>query len=168
MHLETERLLLEQLTAEHAPLAFRLYGDDRVIKYLSGQKPASVEEEAATLQRHTDRTWDKYNHGLMAVFTKSDEAFVGICGLLHWEIDGAEETEVAYAILPEYWGCGYATEAAVCLAGDAFARLGRTRVISLVMPENSASIKVALKNGMQLERQTMLGDKLVNVYAKFR
>ncbi len=166
LKLETERLVLEQLTVEHAPLAFRLYGDPRVMKYLGGQPPASLEDERAVLARHTERAWDTYDHGLMAVFLKSDGSFAGICGLLHWEIEGQDETEVAYALMPECWGNGYATEAAAALAADAFTRLGRKRVISLVLPENTSSINVACKNGMQFERQTTLFNKTVNLYAR--
>lgn len=68
--------------------------------------------------------------------------------------------------MPEAWGNGYATEAAVALADDAFTRLGRKRVISLVVPQNMASINVAIKNGMEFERQIILFEKTVNIYAR--
>ena len=164
--LATQRLRLEQLTAHHAPLAFRLYSDPRVNKFLGGTPAETIEEERARLETHTQRVWNTHKHGLMAVFLKSDGSFVGICGLLRWEIHGVAETEVAYALIPEAWGNGYATEAAAALADDAFVRLGRKRVISLVLPANTASINVAVKNGMEFERQITLFEKTVNVYAR--
>jgi len=66
-------------------------------KSLGGRPPESIEAERAVLERHTERLWEKLDHGLMAVFLKSDDSFVGICGLLRWEIDAVAETEVAYA-----------------------------------------------------------------------
>lgn len=168
MELQTDRLVLRELGPEHAADGFRLYGDPRVAKYLGGTPPVSVEDEAARFAGHRERYWDARGYGLMAVFQKSDGAFVGICGHLRWEIDGAEEVEVAYALLPEHWGKGYATEAARALAQDAFDRLGCRRVISLVMPENAASAHVAVKNGMHLEREWMLNGKAVSLYARSR
>ncbi len=158
--------MLEQLTVEHAPLALRLYGDPRVSKYLGGNLPQTLEEEVRALKRHTENTWGVYNYGLMVAFVKADRSFAGICGLLHWDLDGQEETEVAYALVPECWGKGYATEAAIAVADDAITRLGCSRLISLVMPDNTASINVALKNGMTFERQSTLFGKVVNVYSK--
>lgn len=168
MELLTERLILRELTPAHAPDAYRLYGDPRVSKYLGGTVPQSVEHQAKALRGHAERYWQARGYGLMAVYERAGETFVGICGHLHWEIDGSEDVEVAYALLPEFWGKGYATEAARALAGDAFSRLGRDRVISLVMPENVASANVALKNGMRLEREWMLNGKAVNVYVRDR
>lgn len=127
------------------PLAFQLYSDPRVDKFLGGTPAETIEEERGRLERHTERLWDKFDHGLMAAFLKEDGSFIGFCGLLRWEIDAVAETEVAYALVPEAWGNGYATEAANALADDAFTRLGRKRIISLVLPENTASINVALK-----------------------
>ena len=168
MELQTQRLMLRELTPEHAADGFRLYSDPRVAKYLGGTPAVSVEDEARRFAGHRERYWETRGYGLMAVFQQSDGAFVGICGHLHWHIDGADEVEVAYALLPEYWGNGYATEAARALADDAFERIGCDRVISLVMPENTASANVARKNGMHLEREWSLNGKTVMVFAKSR
>jgi RimJ/RimL family protein N-acetyltransferase len=168
VELQTDRLVLRELTPEHAADGFRLYSDPRVAKYLGGTPPISIEDEARRFAGHHERYWETRGYGLMAVFQKSDDAFVGICGHLHWEIDGVHEVEVAYALLPEYWGKGYATEAARALAQDAFDRLGCERVISLVMPQNAASANVAMKNGMHLDREWTLNGKAVSLYARSR
>ena len=168
MELQTQRLILRELTAEHAADGFRLYGDPLVAKYLGGTPPVSVEDQARRFAGHHERYWEARGYGLMAVFEKDGGAFVGICGHLHWEIDGVDEVEVAYALLPDFWGKGYATEAARALADDAFARLGCERVISLVMPQNAASANVAQKNGMRLEREWAFNGKSVNVFMKSR
>ena len=163
--LESERLRLRECTADDAADAFRLYSDPLVSTYLPAPPP-DVENMRERIVRHIENAWRAHGHGLMSVFLKSDGRFIGMCGLLHWDLDGTEETEVAYSLLPDAWGHGYALEAARALADDAFTRLGRTRVVSLIHPENSASVKVALKNGMLLERATELFGKPVNVYAR--
>ena len=159
---------MRKVSVDDASFGLQLYGDPRVNKYLAGAGASTLEEERAALARHIERTWDAYDHGLMTVFRKDTGTFVGMCGLLHWDLDGAEETEVSYALIPEAWGFGFATEAAQALAQDAFERLGRTRVISLVHPDNIASQRVALKSGMILERSTSLRDTPANVYARTR
>ena len=71
--------------------------------------------------------------------------------------------------MPARWRKGYATEAARALKEDAFTRLDRDRVISLILPGNVGSEKVARNNGMQIEKQTVLFARYhVNVWAVAR
>ncbi|MCT4622229.1 MAG: GNAT family N-acetyltransferase, partial [Schleiferiaceae bacterium] len=60
--------------------------------------------------------------------------------------------EIGYSILPKYWGMGYATEAAQKCKDYAFSNNLTDHLISMVFVENEASAKLALKNGMQLEK----------------
>jgi ribosomal-protein-alanine N-acetyltransferase len=55
---------------------------------------------------------------------------------------------VAYALAPEFWGQGYASEAARAVRDHAFRTLEAPFVISLILPENTGSIRVAERNGM--------------------
>ena len=83
---------------------------------------------------------------------KPSEQFIGIAGLLHQEVDNEKETEISYRILPEYWNKGYATEAATACKKYAEAELKRKRLISLIHPQNIASIRVATKLGAKKTR----------------
>jgi ribosomal-protein-alanine N-acetyltransferase len=165
MELKTARLRLRKLRLEDAPLLAALYGDPEVQKTLPQLEPVTVEREQAIIERHLEGMWANDGSGLFAVFEQSSGDFVGCCGHLFWDIDGTREAEVAYAIMPQHWRKGYATEAARALKEDAFTRLGKKRVISLIMPGNAGSAKVARNNGMRIEKQTMILDKFhVNVW----
>jgi ribosomal-protein-alanine N-acetyltransferase len=59
-----------------------------------------------------------------------------------------DEVDVAYRLLPAYWGQGLATEAAQASVRYGFAKLGLKRIIGLAMPENIASIRVLEKAGL--------------------
>jgi RimJ/RimL family protein N-acetyltransferase len=79
----------------------------------------------------------------------SDGTYMGQIGLLHWDdVDAREDVEVAYMLLPQFWGHGYATEAAQACRDWAFLNLGVDRVVSFIAVENQPSIAVAERNGM--------------------
>jgi [ribosomal protein S5]-alanine N-acetyltransferase len=94
--------------------------------------------------------YERLGYSLLVVERKSDGAFVGQVGLLHWDdVDAREDVEVAYMLSPECWGAGYATEAARASRDWAFAHLGVDRVVSFIVTENRPSIAVARRNGMR-------------------
>jgi RimJ/RimL family protein N-acetyltransferase len=80
---------------------------------------------------------------------------VGYCGFFPQIVDGIEELEIGYRIDPAYWGRGIATEAARAVRDHAFNNLHLRRVISLVHPDNIPSRRVAEKNGMTPEKETV-------------
>jgi RimJ/RimL family protein N-acetyltransferase len=70
------------------------------------------------------------------------------------------EVDVAYRLLPAYWGQGLATEAALASVQYGFAKLGLKRIIGLAMPENVASIRVLEKAGLHyIEEVSFLGHR---------
>ena len=89
-----------------------------------------------------------------AVILRENGKLIGYCGFFLQMVDGVEEFEIGYRLDPEYWGRGMATEAARAVRDHAFRDLRAARVISLILPENFASRRVAEKNGMRLEKET--------------
>ena len=72
--------------------------------------------------------------------------------------------EVGWTLRREFWGSGYATEAAQTVLADAFTRLGHCALISLIHPENERSIAVALRLGMRREQETEVMGHPVLIY----
>ena len=70
-------------------------------------------------------------------------------------MDDVEEIEIGYRLDSKYWGQGLATEAARTVRDHAFNDLKLERVISLIHPDNAASRRVAEKNGMTVEKETV-------------
>ena len=83
---------------------------------------------------------------------KPKNEFVGIAGLLHQEIDGKVETEIAFRIRPEHWNNGYPTEAAKACKDYGGTVLPKKGFISLIHPQNNASKRVAQKLGAERSR----------------
>jgi RimJ/RimL family protein N-acetyltransferase len=80
-------------------------------------------------------------------------------------VDGVEEPEIGYRLMPEFWGKGLATEAVRAWVGHCFTELDLPRVIAIIEPENGASIRVAEKAGMAFEKETWKWDRTVRIYA---
>ncbi len=148
--LETKRLRLRALTHDDFADLFAIWSDAVTMRYY----PQTLDETAlrAWIERNLQR-YEEYGHGLWAVIRKADQQFVGDCGLVVQDVEGVAELEVGYQFNKQFWGHGYATEAARGCMGFARVVLGRERIISMIRPENLPSRRVAERNGLQIEKQ---------------
>ena len=150
--LETDRLILRRLLPSDLDSLFALYRDRDIRRYFpEGTLTYEVTKE--------ELDWFLNGHpahpelGLWATVHKETEQFIGRCGLLPWTIEQRPEVEVAYLLAKEYWNQGLATEAAQGISRYGFEQLNLSRLICMIHPENQASINVALKTGMTLEKE---------------
>lgn len=121
----------------------------------------------ARCQKWLDIAFERYEQdrgGMNVLIDKSSHALIGQAGLLIQEVDGVEEMEVAYSILPQYWNMGYASEAAQKCRIYAFDHHFSESLISIIHIANIRSERVAVKNGMVLEKSTTFKQMPVNVF----
>ena len=149
---ETERLIFRELTLSDAEELFRSYSQAETMRFM-GSGPVSVEEVRLSIQNHIDNYYKKYGFGLWAVVLKENNSFIGRCGLLYQKIEGVRDLELSYLLDNDYWGRGLATEAALASARLGFERYGFVRVIAVINPQNTASVRVAEKVGLKFERE---------------
>jgi len=92
--------------------------------------------------------WALNGFGMWIARDRATGDFVGRAGL--YEEHGWPDIEVAWTIRRDRWGHGYATEGGAAALEFAFTQLvrPRDRVISIIHPENAASIRVAEKLGL--------------------
>jgi RimJ/RimL family protein N-acetyltransferase len=102
--------------------------------------------------------------GMNALIEKNTGRFVGQCGLLVQTVDGVKEMEVGYSIMPAFWNQGFATEAAAACITHAFRSKISDSVISIIHKDNIESERVALKNGLVMEKRTVYKDNPVKIY----
>jgi RimJ/RimL family protein N-acetyltransferase len=148
---ETERMVASRISEADLPELLRLLRDPRVAATLSltGQPPseAAVSDGLIEAIGH----WELHGFGLWLLRDRSSAQLVGRGGLQHTFVTGHAEVEVAWAIIPELWGRGLATELARMSIDAAFGPLGHPEVIAYTLPDNRASRRVMEKTGFGFE-----------------
>ena len=147
--IETERLLLREITQDDKEGLFRLHSDPMVQKYTGDPLVESLEEmEQAIQTRISD--YGKYGYGRWATFLKNGMHFIGWAGLAY--LPEFDAIDLGYRFLPEYWGLGIATEASRAILSHGFDTLKLRKVVAIAMKENKASIRVMEKVGMEFDK----------------
>ncbi len=163
--IETPRLILRHFVDDDVDAVFAVIGDPETMKFY----PQKFTRDDA--QRWVSRSRQRYRtdgFGLFAVVLKSNGEVIGNCGVVTQDIEGEPLLEVGYHFRRDYWGHGYATEAARACMDYAFRQIGAAKVISLILAENLPSRRVAKRNGMTVERQVIFHDLPHLMYAMIR
>jgi [ribosomal protein S5]-alanine N-acetyltransferase len=174
--LETERLLLRAPVPGDAEALAPMYADPEVMRYVGDGRPLTRAETERSVKRMIQR-WEADGFGLFTTVRKEDGAVIGRVGLLVWNSetwqpttraeaqDDRAEVEVGYTLGRDFWGQGYATEAAGAVRDYALRELGADRLIALIIHGNTASENVARKLGLEYERDVMLGRRGAQLFA---
>jgi len=158
---ETDRLLVREYVEEDAEAFFKLNSDPEVLRFVPDKALLNVEQARQLLIDHPIADYRKYGFGRGACILKSTGEQIGFAGLKYLEELG--EVDVAYRLLPKYWGQGLATEAA--LASVRFGwDLGLKRIIGLVMPQNIASVRVLEKTGLRYAEEISFWEHTFSKY----
>lgn len=145
MFIETQRLFLRELIQDDFQDLKQILQDPDVMYSYEG--PFSDEE----VQEWMDKQRQSYLHNgycLFAVIEKESNQMIGQCGLTMQTWKDERLLEIGYLFKKDFWGQGYAIEAALACREYAFMRLGAQSVVSIIRESNDRSIKVAERNGM--------------------
>ena len=152
--LETERIVLRRFTeADAEPLA-ALYGDPRVMRFITLQPPSLATVESEILPGYL-REYRELADGLgsFAAIEKATGQMAGRFSLRPANSYGLTGgTELGYRLYPACWGRGLATEGACALIASAFERLRLDRVVATTMADNTGSWRVLEKCGLRRVR----------------
>lgn len=153
--LETARMIAERLVLSHEAEIATLLGDPRVGATLGG---VSTRAETAERLAGNIAHWERHGFGIWLWRDRASGAFVARGGPQGVVVGGGEEVEVGWAVVPERWGEGLATELAQASIGVAFDQLGLDSVVAFTLPDNIASRRVMEKAGFQYERDVVHAD----------
>jgi ribosomal-protein-alanine N-acetyltransferase len=150
------RLRPERPWREHERLYIDLFADPAVAATLwpgplGGPRTAA---QAAEMLSADIGHWREERFGPWVFFEAGTGAFVGRGGLRRTTLAGDECVEVMYALRPDVWGQGYATEIA-CVAVAHARRLGLMDVVGFTTTANLASRRVLEKAGMRIDEDTI-------------
>lgn len=146
----TERLILRDFVEDDWPAVLAYQSDPRYLG-VYGLTAPSVEEVQAFVKRFLAQQEEQPRYKFqLAVTLKSDDQLIGNCGLRKEDPD-SRVADIGYELSPEYWGRGYATEAASRMVAFGFEQLGLRRVWARTTADNEASTRVLEKLGLRLE-----------------
>jgi [ribosomal protein S5]-alanine N-acetyltransferase len=162
MVLETSRLILRSFQKKDLGRLAELMANRDVMRF--SLSPYTREQTQGVLQKFL--SWNQAGlPSQFAVIFRGNNDLIGYCGFLHWHLDGVDEIEIGYRLHPDYWNRGLASEAAQAVRHHAFRDLRLPKVISLIHPDNVPSRRVAEKNGMMIERETVFRGFPTQVFA---
>ena len=145
--LETTRLFIRPMNDNDIDSIFAMRGDPNIMRYI--REPQLRREEAVSWTNLVSSRWREEKIGFCAVFEKASKKFIGWCGL--WRLKETGEIEVGYAVMKDFWGRGYASEAAEAFLSYGFERLNLEKIVAVAVPENAGSRRVMEKIGMRFD-----------------
>lgn len=148
-------MLLRRFTEADAGALAALYGDPRVMRFITTQPPSIAEVTAKILPEYL-REYHELPHGLGS-FAAVEKATGQLAG--RFSVKPASSygltggTELGYRLYPAFWGRGLATEGVRALIGLAFGQLHLDRVVATMMADNIGSWRVMEKCGLHRVRK---------------
>ena len=160
MELHSGRLAFLPYTRADLDRYLALVTDPQVMQYIAGRS-LTEEEGAQRFEKALAFHAEDPETGNFMVFTRQDGQYIGLAKLV---VTAEREAEIGYALLPAFWGKGYAREI-VRFFIDYARRLDRfDRLIATVAPENLVSIRILTGFGFKPYREGTVGDLPVVYY----
>ena len=153
--LTTDRLVLSRSRLEDLGELVRFAQNEQTMARLGGVRTAEQTREG--LQKHLDH-WAAHGFGWWTMRDRVSGAFIGRGGIRHVTVEGQDEVELGYGLLPDYWGQGLAAEMSREALRLGFDVLGLKSIVSFTLPTNLRSRRVMEKVGLQFERDIVWAD----------
>jgi RimJ/RimL family protein N-acetyltransferase len=155
--LETERLRLRRFREADLDAYAEMSADPEVMRYIGTGIALSRTDAWRSIAGMLGH-WQLRGYGMWALELKETGELVGRAGFL--DPPGWPGFEIGWLLGRRHWGKGYAIEAARVALRYAFEELHRERVVSLIRPGNSRSVRVAEALGERLAGEVeLLGSK---------
>ena len=154
--LETERLVLAELSDRDAEFILGLLNEPSFLRFIGDRGVRTTEDARRYIQDGPVASYARYGFGLLRVGLKVSDTPIGICGVL--QRDTLPDPDLGFSLLPAYWSNGYAHEAASAVMHQARGALGLGRIIAITAVDNESSIRLLGKLGFRFERMIRLGD----------
>ncbi len=153
---KTNRLTLRELQLADAAFALRLYNEPSFLQHIGDKGVRTLADAEKNLQQGAIASYAQHGYGMWLVENQQGQA-IGLCGLI--KRDFLTETDLGYAYLPEFFGVGYAYEAASAVLAYAAAHTELKTLVAIVSPANLASKALLQKLGFVQHGQVLVPDK---------
>lgn len=142
---ESRRLVLRRLCEDDHAFLLDLLNQPSFVRFIGDRGVRTADQARKYVRDGPLASYARHGFGLLCVELRRGGAPIGICGLLKRDV--LVDPDLGFAFLPDYWGRGYAQEAAQAVLAAARDRLGLRRVAAITQPDNAASIRLLEKLG---------------------
>lgn len=161
--LTTDRLRLRRLTLDDAPFILDLVNQPSWLENIGDKGVRDLDDARDYLRNGPLAMYAQHGFGLYGIERAADGATMGLCGLI--KRDTLDDVDIGYALLPQYWGHGYAREAAHATLRHGLRDFGLQRVVAITSPGNASSARLLESLGFRFERMLSLsGDDEVKLF----
>lgn len=147
--LETNRLTLRHVHTDDAPFILRLLNEPSWLQNIGDRHVRTLQDAESYIEYSFVAMYTRHGFGMFLVELNETQASIGLCGLIKRE--GLDDVDLGFAFLPEYWGKGYAFEAASPMLSYGKTAHDLSRLVAITLPTNSSSMNLLTKLGFQLE-----------------
>ncbi|MFF1479260.1 GNAT family N-acetyltransferase [Streptomyces sp. NPDC058301] len=154
--IHTPRLLLRRWDEDDLPALAEINADPDVMRWTGDGSVLDLEETADEIERWEEE-WDEEGFGLFAVELLGSGELAGVVGLSvpTYLPEVLPAVEITWRLGRQFWGQGYASEAAQASLEFALQDRGLDRVVAIARVGDSASENVIRKLGMVPEKVTI-------------
>lgn len=149
--LETDRLILRTWELTDVDEGFAIWGDKEVMRYIPDATILTKDQVLDSIKRGIDHQM-KYGYQHWAVILKSEQKLIGSCGFNHFDNptekdhhESFQTIEMAFHFQKNYWGNGYASEAAEACVAYAIEHFTADRIVGGVNKQNVRSVRILEK-----------------------
>jgi RimJ/RimL family protein N-acetyltransferase len=157
----TARLEAERLAPHDLADLIEFHRDPDVMAELGGIR--DEEQTSQYLFRNLDH-WVDHGFGVWVLRERGRFDVIGRAILRYLPLQGIREVEVGFALYPQFWGRGLATEVAETCTAIAWRDLGARSLVGVTTPTNRASQRVLLKIGFHYERDVVIEETRCFLY----
>lgn len=142
---ETDRLILKELTPQDVDFIYKHFSDEDVCRYLFDNEPlTSIEGAQAIIDFYLDPKQNDRNR--WCIISKESNERIGTCGYHRWnKTDNI--AEIGYDLERESWGHGYMQEAMNAALKVGFNHMNLNRIEAFTYVGNTRSIRMLEKLG---------------------
>jgi RimJ/RimL family protein N-acetyltransferase len=152
--LQAGRLVLRPLGPDDAPFMLRLLNEPSWLQNIGDRGVRTLEDALQYIEQGPRAMYARYGLGLYQLRLSATDEPIGVCGLL--KRDALDDVDLGFALLPQYWGQGFAREAAAAVMHQGRRELGLRRIVAIVLKQNDRSRRLLEALGFQLERPIRL------------
>lgn len=159
---QSERLSIDLISTQDTAFIVELVNSPGWLKYIGDRKVYSEEDAKGFIENRLWAHQEKHGYGTWKVSLKEDMKAIGVCGFV--KRDYLDDADIGFALLPEYQGSGYMSEAAMACLEFGKEQLGFRKVMAISNCDNLASHRLLGKIGFVNEGKILPPDEHEEIF----